>query len=915
MKKDAVNIAVIGTGYVGLVSGACFAEMGHRVICVDNDENKIRMLKKLKMPIYEEGLEDLVKKNVKAKRLFFTTSIKEAMHYGGIRTEAVFIAVGTPPREDGSADLSAVEKVSMDVALNMSDYTLVVEKSTVPVETCHWIEKTISRYNKKNIPFDVCSNPEFLKEGVAINDFLKPDRIVIGVPSKRAEELMKKIYAPLSKYPLLICDVKSAELIKHASNSFLSTKISFINAVANICEKTGASVELVAKGMGLDKRIGPDFLKAGIGFGGFCLHPDEVVIVRCPSGKIRLLPISMLYEEIKTSDGVWEALSFDSSKNQIHFQPITAISQRLYDGNLLRIKTKMGKEVTVTQDHPILILKSSLWEIKPASEITITDWLPVFLSIPSSPKHISIDLIESFKLRPPSFFSMIKVRPRGDKRWTLTPLARKKLLEITQRNQSRVYDITLRGKPMSLKEYIELERCGLLNWSHEDIELYTAKGNTTCVPAIIKITDDFCRLLGYLTAEGCMLEESSERGVRERIIFHFHESEEEFINDVKYILSEMGIRWTTFHVQQHHTMRILISSRIFAYFLREILHCGRDSYTANVPDIVMVCPNSGRKAFLEGAYRGDGSVYYHRHSPAVTYDFGTVSKNMATGIITLAHSIGIVPSYKTAWQNKSTMPAHFLRISGASQIGLLNGVKGVRHKSEILQRLNLLKRKISPTGYKILSSQAGAVRVTSIEKIPYKGPVYSMEVEKWETFATGSGLILHNCFPKDLEAFYWLSKQKGYDFHLLKAVMAINEEQKKWMVNKVTDELWNLEGKTIALLGLAFKPLTDDMRFAPSIDIVRAFLSKGSKIKAYDPAAMPNAKKIMKDIYFAKDAYDCVKDADCICLITEWKEFAELDFSRVLKLVKHPVLIDGRNFYSPEKMRSLGFIYKSVGRP
>jgi len=272
--REVVNIAVIGTGYVGLVSGACFAEMGHRVICVDNDENKIKMLKKLKMPIYEEGLKDLVEKNVKAKRLFFTTSIKDAMHWDGVRTEAVFIAVGTPPRDDGSADLSAVEKVSIDVAKNMTDYTVIVEKSTVPVETCYWIEKTVKRHNKNNIPFDVCSNPEFLREGVAINDFLKPDRIVIGVPSQRAKEVMLRIYKPLSKYPILICDVRSAELIKHASNSFLSTKISFINAVANICERTGADVEVVAKGMGLDKRIGPDFLKAGIGFGGFCFPKD-----------------------------------------------------------------------------------------------------------------------------------------------------------------------------------------------------------------------------------------------------------------------------------------------------------------------------------------------------------------------------------------------------------------------------------------------------------------------------------------------------------------------------------------------------------------------------------------------------------------------------------------------------------------
>lgn len=441
MKNESVNIVVVGTGYVGLVSGACFAEMGHRVVCVDNDVKKIKMLKKLQMPIYEEGLEELVKKNVKAGRLFFTTSVKNAINYGGKRAEVFFIAVGTPPRDDGSADLSAVEKVSSEIAENMSDYTVIVEKSTVPVETCLWIEKTVKRYNKKNIPFDVCSNPEFLKEGVAINDFLKPDRIVVGVSSKRAEEVMRRIYRPLSKYPLLICDVKSAELIKHASNSFLSTKISYINAVANICEKTGADVELVAKGMGLDKRIGPAFLKPGIGFGGFC-------------------------------------------------------------------------------------------------------------------------------------------------------------------------------------------------------------------------------------------------------------------------------------------------------------------------------------------------------------------------------------------------------------------------------------------------------------------------------------------FPKDLEAFYWLSKQKGYDFEMLKEVKEINEGQKNWMVKKVEEELWNVSGKSIAILGLSFKPRTDDMRFAPSIDIINSLIKKGANIRAYDPVAMENAKKIFNDrIYFAKDAYDCVKECSCICLVTEWDNFAKLDFKKIFKTIKHPILIDGRNFYNPEKLRALGFTYISVGRP
>ncbi|MBI4350326.1 MAG: UDP-glucose/GDP-mannose dehydrogenase family protein [Elusimicrobia bacterium] len=434
-----MNICVVGAGYVGLVSGACLAEVGHRVVCVDSDPAKIKLLEKGVMPIFEDDLERVVKKNVKAGRLHFANSIKEGMHHGGRRAEAVFIAVGTPPREDGSADLSAIEKVSEEVAKNMTDYTVIVEKSTVPVATCDWIIKTVKRHNKKNIPFDVASNPEFLREGTAVWDFLEPDRVVVGVSSRQAEELMRRVYKPI-KGPLVVTSVKSAELIKHASNSFLSTKISFINAVSNVCEKTGANVEDVARGMGLDKRIGPAFLKAGIGFGGFC-------------------------------------------------------------------------------------------------------------------------------------------------------------------------------------------------------------------------------------------------------------------------------------------------------------------------------------------------------------------------------------------------------------------------------------------------------------------------------------------FPKDLEAFYWLSAQVGYDFALLKTVKEINEGQKLWLLRKIEEELWNIEGKTVALLGLAFKPETDDMRFAPSIDIIRELLRRGAKVRGYDPVSQENAKKCIKDIYFAKDAYDCARGADCVCLVTEWKEFAGLDQKKLQAAAKHPIMVDGRNLYDPAEMRELGWTYKSVGRP
>jgi UDPglucose 6-dehydrogenase len=435
-----MNISVIGTGYVGLVTGVCFAELGNKVICVDNNKEKIASLKKMEMPIFEPGLEELVRINVKAKRLVFSAEIRDAV----LNCDVIFIAVGTPSKENGDADLTYVEEVARQIAKHTHSYKLIVEKSTVPVETGKWIKYTI-RANlprklgkKQKIEFDVASNPEFLREGQAIEDFMHPDRIVIGVESKKAEEILTLLYKPL-KSPIVVTDIKSAELIKHASNSFLATKISFINAISQICQLVGADISKVAEGMGLDKRIGRRFLDAGVGFGG-------------------------------------------------------------------------------------------------------------------------------------------------------------------------------------------------------------------------------------------------------------------------------------------------------------------------------------------------------------------------------------------------------------------------------------------------------------------------------------------SCFPKDVDAFIRLSEKAGYDFSLLKEVREINQEQKKSFVKLIEHNLWILKDKTIGVLGLAFKPGTDDMRNAPSIDIIKILQAEGSKIKAFDPQANFKAKEFLKNVEFCKGPYEVAKNSDCLVIFTEWNEFKELDFLKVKRLMKHPIIFDGRNIYNPSKMQKMGFKYFCIGK-
>jgi len=263
------KICVIGTGYVGLVSGVCLAQIGHRVVCADNNKKKIGMLQGGVSPIYEPGLKRMILKNKKENRLFFTGDTAKAVK----ESDIIFIAVHTPTKENGETDLQYIEAVSREVAGAMDGYKIIASKSTMPVRTSQKIKEIITKFRPKNIAFDIVSNPEFLKEGSAIKDFLEPDRIVIGVESKKAEKIMRDVYKPI-KSPIIFTSIESSEIIKHACNAFLATKISFINAIANICEKNNANVREVAMAMGLDKRIGPDFLRAGIGFGGSCFPKD-----------------------------------------------------------------------------------------------------------------------------------------------------------------------------------------------------------------------------------------------------------------------------------------------------------------------------------------------------------------------------------------------------------------------------------------------------------------------------------------------------------------------------------------------------------------------------------------------------------------------------------------------------------------
>lgn len=374
-----MNICVIGTGYVGLITGACFAEFGVNVTCVDNDRKKIESLKKGKVPFYEPGAEEKVSKNVKAGKLNFTTDISKAVK----ESLVIFIAVGTPPGKDGDADMKYVNEVAKEIGKNLDGYKVIVTKSTVPVGTGERIKQIISKNLKKSkVRFDVVSNPEFLREGSAVEDFMRPNRVVIGAENEQAIAILKDLYRPLYliETPFVITSVKTAELIKYASNAFLAVKISYINEIANLCEVLGADVQVVAKAMGLDQRIGSKFLHAGPGYGGSCFPKDTNALAKI--GQKNRTPLNIVEAAIMANKNQKEimvdkilrclkgvrgktiailGLSFKPNTNDIRESPAMEIAQdylsfrlgakiRVYDPEAMEDARKVFTSATYCQD-------------------------------------------------------------------------------------------------------------------------------------------------------------------------------------------------------------------------------------------------------------------------------------------------------------------------------------------------------------------------------------------------------------------------------------------------------------------------------------------------------------------------------------------------------------------------------------
>jgi UDP-glucose 6-dehydrogenase len=843
-------IAVIGTGYVGLVTAAGFAELGNEVWCVDVDADKIERLKRGEVPIYEPGLEQSLARS--RERIHFSTELAPALEHARL----LFVAVGTPPTYSGDADLSAVNSVV--AAMPASDHHALVMKSTVPVGTGTSIKRMFAEQGKSGFAYVSC--PEFLKEGSALADFLHPDRVVVGDDGDWAGDAVVQLYSPLEA-ALVRTDIASAEMVKLAANAFLATKISFINEIANVCEETGADVLEVARGMGLDRRIGGHFLRPGIGYGGSCFVPEETVLVR-HRGRTTLMRFDALwrrlagaYEEI---DGVIESgddlkvLSWVPGQPEPMFLSVLCVTRRDYDGEVVEVATEMGRRVSCTPDHPWLVSDGlgAEPERKLAGELTREDWLPIALG--GAPEWESTSTasllcaVEAAEISPERLIVRAPARPSAD------PVLRFHHMLIKTQHTPQSFP-SQRPRP----NQVSLDR-------------------------------DFWRVVGLYVGHGSR---TSDGG---GISWSFHRAgDEHLVDEVMAYWLRQNVRAKSYRAPTSHLVKV--RSRPLTAWWTQVLGLAGSGEEQRLPDLIWDRPDGDKWALLGGLFEGGGR-------PTLSIEFGTVSDELADGVMRLLASLEIVASRRIVRAAKPTKDTHWIRIAGADQV------------ERAIELVPIPEERTPPTGYRCPAHSPAWVRVTSTERRPYRGSVYSLEVPYAHTIVSTNALIASNCFPKDVSALKQLAGNSGYHFQLLTAVIEVNELQKRRVMSKLQKHLGTLVGTTVALLGLAFKPETDDMREASSLVLAARLQADGARVHAYDPVAAEEARTLMLGVDFADSALAAIDGADAVVLVTEWPEFATLDFAEVAGRMRGKVVVDGRNFFDRASVEGAGLTYEGIGR-
>lgn len=876
------RIAIIGTGYVGLTTGACFAHLGHDVICADIDESKVERLNRGEIPIVEHRLDELVNRGLKRGNLHFVVGAANAV----ADCEIAFLCVPTPQGEDGSADLSYVERAAAEIAPLLPYEAIVVNKSTVPVGSTKVVERVLRRPDVR-----VVSNPEFLREGSAVDDFLKPDRIVVGCDDRAAAITVGNLYESI-RPQVIVTDPASAETIKYAANAFLATKLSFINAIAAVCEGVGADVNDVVVGMGYDKRIGTEFLRPGPGWGGSCFDGAETLIIRDVSGT-RLVR----FDELATLQlDQLEVLSWYDGQIIPEFQPAMAITERPYQGDMIRLRTKMGRRLSVTADHPMIVRDGDSSTVKLAGDLTTDDWLPISLGSPLGDfvgaEHASmIEAIEPAGLA----WSQIILR-LTDEQMTVARTV-DHLLPAARRHDYR------RSRTLKLSE------AALLRLPLRGATCGTTT-NGTYVPAAIDLTDECWEVIGLFLAEGHITSD----GARRRICWSFHPTDEQHLADfVASYWRQQGTKVTVRRMST--TLQVSISSRLLAAWFENVLGTGTNCYEHRVPDMIWSQSEDAKRALLRGLWAGDGSWSLVNGGPSVVLEYGTVSSALADGMLRLLGEMGVVARHKIGRTAKSTVDTHWLAISGADQIERAAWLLEEHERPDVLGHIDGQAWRTAPTGYRRDRKGTAWVRLTDVERRHSDQTVYSVEVERNHTVVTSGGLVAHNCFPKDSRALLKIANEAGYRFDLLAGVIAVNDEQFDRVTEKIASAAGgSLQGKTVAVWGLTFKARTDDLRDSPSISIIDRMLAAGATVRGFDPTVDAPKPGVPQGVVVCTDPYDAATGADVLAVLTEWDDFRWLEPEKVAAVMTGRAVIDGRNLLDRADWQRAGFSHEGIGR-
>jgi UDP-glucose 6-dehydrogenase len=659
------RIGIFGAGWVGLVTGACFAELGHDVVIRDVVPEKIDGLRQGDVPFHEERVPELLERN--SDRLTYTLDARDVADCAFL-----FVCVDTPPTYSGDADLSRVWTV-VDELPELPGHPILVMKSTVPVGTGEKVRHGLEGRGLSHVGY--VSNPEFLAEGNAVRDFMQPDRVVVGAFDEADGAAVESLYESLEA-PIVRCDVYSAEMIKLAANAFLMTRISFINEIANVCEATGADVVKVAEGVGLDHRLGPHFLRAGIGYGGSCLAGTETVLARIGE-RTWLTTLEALYGELEHRCAQdLEVLAWYPD-GRSGFTRVSAVTRREVDGEVVEVRTKMGRRVVCTPDHPFVTSGG----VKLAEALTTADWLP-----------LSVGSAEGGTLGAP-LSVLVGLEAVG----------------------SSADDVIVRA-PAAVAAVGGSEMRRLLPDPSTGCRA-DVRRNGTSVPTSLVLDERFWRIVGLYLAEGhCTTD-----GRRRRLQWSFHPRDEKaLVDEVTTYWRGIGVKATVRGLVT--TMTVSVSSRLLAGWWLRVLGAGANSYEQRIPDLIWSAPESHKRALLSALWQGDGSWSYVAGGPNVVLEYGTVSRGLADGVLRLLGELGIVAGLKVGRTAKSTVDTYLIVVSGARQIEQLLDLVEPRDRVAIEDALDRQAKRIAPTGYREVDG-ATWVRVVETRRRRFEGPV------------------------------------------------------------------------------------------------------------------------------------------------------------------------------------------------